>query len=108
MLLSFSGYGIRETPKRRAQSIKNGKRTRIRNDVPNKGTKIRGLYDYFLRYRGIPVAYASVGNTLQRLQNDYGLDIRKIKRGSWVLAGEWNGSIYIDYIAQIVNTEELK
>lgn len=54
------------------------------------------------------MAYASVGNTLQRLQNDYGLDIRKIKRGSWVLAGEWNGSIYIDYIAQIVNTEELK
>jgi hypothetical protein len=87
-------------------SIKSGKRTRIRNDVPNRGTKIRELYDYFLRYRGIPVAVASNGNTLQRLQDDYGLDIRQIKRGTWVLAGEWNGSIYIDYIAQIVNAEE--
>jgi hypothetical protein len=90
-------------------SIKAGKRTRIRNDVPEEGTKVRELHDYFLRYRGIPVPFVcsrSFRNFLPRLQDDYGFDLRCIKRGIWVLAGEWKGSIYIDYIAQIVNTEE--
>jgi hypothetical protein len=78
---------------------------------PHEGTRTRALYDLFKANEGIPIGDLSLSvsdhNTLIRLQDFYGLDIRCIHRGghqrgksTWVLAGEWFGSRYVDYIAQ--------
>lgn len=42
------------------------------------------------------------GQAISRLQDDYGLDIRRpphSHKGLYVLAGEWFGSHYSDYVA---------
>lgn len=71
---------------------------------PHEGTRTRALYDLFKANEGIPIGDLSLSvsdhSTLARLQDFYGLDIRCIRRGTWVLAGEWFGSRYVDYIAQ--------
>lgn len=76
---------------------------------PREGTDLRELYDFFMERKGEPVNFAATnekGNRTYRrltdLQDRYGLDIRKLSRGCWVLAGEWRGSQYIDYIAEKV------
>jgi hypothetical protein len=78
---------------------------------PGSGTRLGDLYELFKANEGIPIGglsftrsdYSGIG----QLQDYYGLDIRCIRRGghqrgksTWVLAGEWFGSEYVDYIAQ--------
>lgn len=87
--------------------------------APREGTKLRALYDRFMASKGSPIEInfaAEVGGQTHRrylydLRDYYGLDIRCIKpRGGnrwgkkpkpseWVLAGEWFGRTYVDYIA---------
>jgi hypothetical protein len=43
---------------------------------------------------------------LSDLQDYYGLDIRRISRGKWVLAGEWFGLTYLDYIQEHLTSLE--
>ena len=69
------------------------------------------MYDYLMERRGqfIPrkefreVWGKGVQNSknlrdiVERLQNDYGLDIRCTYMG-WALVGEWVGRVYVDYL----------
>jgi hypothetical protein len=104
----------------RCQSVGNimnrkGSKGRIQN-IPNEGSKIREVYDQFQASKGVPIewSYKTSGCCGRRLMQDlkdyYGLDIRRIQSGSsktgrkslYVLAGEWFGSEYVDYIAKVI------
>jgi hypothetical protein len=92
---------MRLTSAARAKENVNGRSQRA---GPQMGTKLREVHDFFLHNRGIPVkwSWAGGGGQLYALQDFYGLDIRRIRHGVWVLAGEWIGDEYRDYIAQRV------
>lgn len=109
------------------QSLKRNKRFkkgRKLQDKPREGTKTREVYDMFMEKRGLPVyvAFSSAGRKnhtssnphynqrnwpvydytiVTNLNTFYGLDIRRLRNGEWVLAGEYceNGT-YVDYIAE--------
>jgi hypothetical protein len=69
---------------------------------PRHGSRIRALYDLFKASEGSPIEFKIDGHQrpINTLRDTYGLDIRCIRRGTWVLAGEWFGYRYVDYIAQ--------
>lgn len=86
-----------------AGQLKGDKRNPNPRAHPKEGTKLRTVYDFFLMNRGIPVKFSvtTINNrVVEDLQNYYGLDIRNIRRGTWVLAGEWINGKYKDYIAE--------
>ena len=92
--------------------VKKGRSSRrelSRSVAPREGTRTRELYDMFLQNRGIPVVYSHTlkqdSYLLSQLVDRYGLDIRRIDRGLWVLAGEWFGKNYVDYIAAVVTSD---
>lgn len=78
--------------------------------VPREGTRLRAVYDLFQAQRGLPVEYQhGQGERLfAQLTDFYGLDIRRLRNGSsrvgristYILAGEWFGRVYVDYIAE--------
>lgn len=71
------------------------------NEAPREGTKLREAYDLFVANKGKPVSFKRRTNRLiDDLIDYYGLDIRCIRNGQWVLAGEWFGRSYQDYIAE--------
>lgn len=98
--------------------------------APRPGTRLRRLYDTLQTARGLPVPmdWRALGFTrvrtaytsLKYLQDFYGLDVRCVQRGAgtsryrkgepgtpgyWVLAGEWIGPTYHDYIAPRLTQE---
>jgi hypothetical protein len=79
-----------------------------RNSIPSEGTKLRALYDLFHASRGQVIDFSRPGNgrPFNDLIDYYGLDIRRISRGKWVLAGEWFGKIYLDYIQEHLTSLE--
>lgn len=89
--------------------------------IPQVGTKLRELWDLLHVYRGevivddLTMRYR--GNQIEQLRDFYGLDIRNLGATSrngrgqgrgpsrWVLAGEWIGPRYVDYIAERLKKE---
>jgi len=71
------------------------------NMRPREGSKLRETYDLLMSNKGvtIDINLGYLPGHLYQLMDYYGLDIRMIKRGRWVLAGEWFGTTYVDYIA---------
>src|SRR5882672_2543672 len=75
--------------------------------IPKEGTKTLELYDLFQANKGkiihkpISKIYNSV--FIRALTDYYGLDIMNLGYGKWVLAGEWVGNNYVDYIAAELN-----
>lgn len=93
-----------------AAEIKKIKGSR-RQKIPAEGTKIRAIFDALHASKGALVDLTEIQHdttTMIQLTDIYGLDIRQIgrgycrtgKRSIWVLAGEWFGKVYIDYIAE--------
>lgn len=92
-----------------------GRKTKPLQAKPREGSVTRQLFDRFTQAPGRIIEFQSTTRTedvlLRTLRITYGLDIRVVRQGStkvhrkstWILAGEWFGSIYIDYIAE---TEE--
>lgn len=81
--------------------------------APRAGSGLRKVYDLFQANKGMPVAfqigdYGTGPNTISMLTDFYGLDIRRLHNGSsrvgrrsqWILAGEWFGRVYVDYVAE--------
>jgi len=89
--------------------------------APRPGTRLRRLYDVLQASRGLPcrldaaaLGYprrTDLGSDMRALTDFYGLDIRLLHHnghpdgrgrapGTWVLAGEYIGPAYRDYIAQ--------
>jgi|SRR5687768_2162379 len=82
-----------------------GKSTSPTNPFPKEGTRIRDVYDLFQANKGVPIDFktnrtGASTRVVSDLVDFYGLDIRRIRNGVWVLAGEWFGKVYVDYIAQ--------
>jgi len=80
-------------------------------DRPRPGTLTRRMYDLLVANKGIPLdvpltmfegtrARGQAAAIIEALRNIYGLDIRKLGVRRWVLAGEWFGKVYVDYIAE--------
>ena len=70
---------------------------------PKQGTKLRVVYDKLAENKAQPVELTggkALGPELVRLQDYYGLDIRHVGKHKWLLAGEWFGSVYVDYVAE--------
>jgi len=99
-----------------------GKVNGVLQPMPREGSRLRKVYDLFQANKGRPVEF-QIGmfgpdpNAINKLMDFYGLDIRRIRSGSsrvgrvstWVLAGEWFGRVYVDYVADHVaasSTEE--
>ena len=78
-----------------------GKRRAPVSSAPREGTKLREVYDLFQANKGrvIPFTRPS-GNVTDNLTDYYGLDLRCVGYGQWVLAGEWFGRIYVDYVSE--------
>jgi hypothetical protein len=86
------------------------------NDKPSEGSRIREIYDLLMASKGrvvlIDLTHSGDDRRLASLQDFYGLDIRIVRRGrrragrstEIVLAGEWFGRVYIDYIAEHLNS----
>ena|SRR6202035_1996578 len=83
---------------------------------PREGTRTRAVYDLLYENKGIPlnVPLSMLGgkrskNLINAIRDFYGLDVRCISIGKWVLAGEWFGKTYVDYIADhIAKTEKVR
>lgn len=80
--------------------------------LPREGTRTRQVYDLLQANKGRPVDVGMRGpklsSTIRNLEDFYGLDIRWLQNGSsrtgrqtlYMLAGEWFGRVYIDYVAE--------
>lgn len=88
------------------------------NRAPREGTRLRECYDLLQANKGIPVEWRRglVDSTAVIYLSDYyGLDIRLLQKGDsrtgrkplYVLAGEWFGKVYVDYIAEQVARNEV-
>jgi hypothetical protein len=70
--------------------------------VPAEGTKVRATYDLFMAHKGEPISFSRDRHhpfIIDRLVDTWGLDIRRIGKGRYLLAGEWFGIEYVDYVA---------
>lgn len=89
------------------------KHNKPRRNIPREGSKIRKMYDLFMTNKGVILELTmrtkDPNNTrITQLIDFYGLDIRclsnskgsKIKTSKWVLAGEWFGKVYVDYVVE--------
>lgn len=92
-----------------------GKAHGVLQQKPREGTRLRQVYDLFQANKGTPIEFhvrmfGPDPNIVNKLMDFYGLDIRRIRSGSsrvgrvstWVLAGEWFGRVYVDYVADHV------
>lgn len=84
--------------------------------IPRPGTRLREIYDLFYDNRGIPVHFSTShkdpkmnnGTNLIQLRDLYGMDIRRLKKNTYILAGEWFDTEYKDYIAERMNEAKSK
>lgn len=89
-------------------AVAKGQRDHSSHLLPAEGTRLRRLYDLFANNKGIVIEGAvtrfdnsrySLSPAIEQLRNFYGMDIRKLGYKRWVLAGEWFGTTYRDYMA---------
>jgi hypothetical protein len=102
------GVGMRSAP---ASLFKTGRKSHApRNAIPSEGSKLRAIYDRFQASKGRVIDYSSPNNDrlLADLTDYYGLDIRRVARCKWVLAGEWFGRAYLDYLAEHLASQEVE
>ena len=90
---------------------------------PGWGTINRRILDFFLERRGIVIECSlqdiatqcgltlksgRVSRHISDLTDFWGMDIRKLGNRRWVLAGEWRGSSYTDFISARIDDAEHK
>ena len=99
-------------------AMKGERRSPPLQKLPGEGTKLRKFYDILQANKGKPFDYnirrefgGYSANFMSQLQDFYGLDIRvkRLGRGvdhaEYLLAGEWFGRVYVDYVAERMNLE---
>lgn len=86
-----------------AAALKRGKQTALQS-YPREGSKIRQFYDALNANKGLITYYPTGKQELSYMANClrdyYGLDVRYMGKGQWILAGEWFGVGYVDYCAE--------
>lgn len=78
------------------------------HEAPREGTRLREIYDLLQSNKGTPTDFTCRKrdtNRIDQLRDFYGLDIRNIGYRRWLLAGEWFGKVYIDYVAERVGAQ---
>ena len=83
-----------------------------RRDLPREGTLLRLVYDLLYEHRGRYVPHAEwraaielvgsnpkMSGVVAQLRDYYGCDVRP-HWGGPMLAGEWVGRAYVDYVAE--------
>lgn len=69
--------------------------------APREGTKLREVYDLFQANKGRVISFTRPAAYItESLTDYYGLDLRCVGYRKWVLAGEWFGKIYVDYVSE--------
>lgn len=89
-------------------SLLKGKGNHILQEKPREGTKTRQVYDRLFENAGAAIPLDFNTDIVTQLTLFYGLDIRPVQRKSFkrnlepmvVLAGYWDGRVYIDCIAK--------
>ncbi len=85
--------------------------------LPGGGTKARKAYDILFSNRGRPVyglrhdfGGKDIGRLIEDLRDYYGCDIISTMghNGYYLLAGEWFGVHYSDYVVQAIDQELLQ
>lgn len=100
-----------------ASRIKGHRSGPVPQQIPAEGSELRKLHDLFQSRRGEAIEinrhrYNQLGSMIQNLIDYYGLDIRLLRRGHkergglYILAGEWFGSRYEDYVAARIAASE--
>jgi hypothetical protein len=91
-----------------ASLFKTGRKSHApRNAIPSEGSKLRAIYDRFQASKGRVIEFSRTNDRpLLDLQDYYGLDIRRVSRGKWVLAGEWFGRVYLDYVSEHLASQD--
>lgn len=87
-------------------------------EKPRDGSRLRKVYDLLQKNKGRSFDVdredcKAIGESRFQLEDFYGLDIRCTRKGdrrtnrksSYVLAGEWFGRVYVDYIAEHINSD---
>ena len=82
------------------KGMKQGTKCRER---PDPAARLGVLFDLLMSKRGLRVDGPLHRGDIGRLRDFYGLDIRSLGRNGWVLAGEWVGRVYVDYIAERIS-----
>lgn len=86
-----------------------GQDPHLRQSRPRSGTELGDFYDFLMRHRGRPVVvrwqrfFAKAtrkGRAMEDLRDYWGLDLRRLGDGALLLAGEWHGRVYVDYVAE--------
>ena len=75
-------------------------RRKLVRNLPREGTKLREIYDLFMKNKGEIVQYArghKGGRVIDSLIDTYGLDIIPAGTSQWRLIGEWFGKDYFSY-----------
>lgn len=76
----------------------------LEKKIPREGTKLREVYDTFQRNKGVPLDWSSTQYSgMYQLTDFYGLDIIRLKKNTWLLAGEWFGRVYVDYVSDRIS-----
>lgn len=86
---------------------------RPHGDHPAEGSYLHKLFQLLHDHKGRPVRVywkqwfldsRQYAGALTSLEDIYGLDIRDVpgKKGWKILAGEWFGKVYIDYVAETI------
>lgn len=95
-------------------SLLKGSRNRPLQEKPREGTKLRLIYDRLFENAGFPIPMDFNADIITTFTLFYGLDIRPVQRKSFkrnleptvVLAGYWDGNVYIDCIAAHLKTPQ--
>lgn len=79
-------------------------KTRLQK-LPQQGTAIRRVYDKLREHAGHPVTIDPMilhvnKAVLEQLRTFYCCDITTMGHNTYVLTGEWDGKVYIDYVKQ--------
>ena len=86
-----------------ASEMKGSRTRKVVRSMPAEETEIRKVYDLFQANKGKVITYATNkrnAQIIETLMDYYGLDIRNVGYRKWLLAGEWFGKVYIDYVAE--------
>lgn len=85
-------------------------RDHTKGDYPAAGTVARQVYDLLFEQKGRPVDLSAAPfgssqrhNALNCLRDFYGCDIRRTRSHTYILAGEWFGAHYSDYVNQAID-----
>lgn len=71
------------------------------HEKPRAGSSLRQAHDIFLANAGkpIPFDWRYRKAQVQQLKDFYGFDLRCVRHGTWVLAGEYlTNGVYVNYL----------